>query len=238
MDKKYKLTDEVMRYEGRTLHRIQALRDFGLASKGELGGWVQSEDNLSHNGICWVRDNAIVMERAHVRHDALISEDAVVRGGAGVFDDTFVGQCAVVGDKAQVRGSARVYGNAIVKYASVVAGNATVFGHAVVDEAAFVANNSVIKDNVIVKGDARVLGRAIIEGNAIVQSDADYIVFKNNFSSGRFFTWTRSNDMWSVGCFYGTADQLLEKAKKDGEKVYQGYKLYVDLVETLKKVVG
>ena len=44
--------------------------------------------------------------------------------------------------------------------------------------------------------------------------------------------------MWRVGCFYGTADELLAKAKKDGKRVYEGYKLYVELVEKLKEVVA
>ena len=38
-NKKYKLTNISMRYEGRTLYRIRALKDFLNVEKGDLGGW-------------------------------------------------------------------------------------------------------------------------------------------------------------------------------------------------------
>ena len=54
MSKKYELTEEVMEYEGVILHRIKALKDFGDVKKGDLGGWIKSEENLSQEGLCWV----------------------------------------------------------------------------------------------------------------------------------------------------------------------------------------
>ena len=60
MDKKYKLTDEAIQHCGKTLYRIEALIDFGDVDKGDKGGFVESEENLSHDGNCWVYDNANV----------------------------------------------------------------------------------------------------------------------------------------------------------------------------------
>ena len=54
MEKKYILTEETKEVGGRILHRIQAVRDFDAVQKGDLGGWVESEENLSHDGNCWV----------------------------------------------------------------------------------------------------------------------------------------------------------------------------------------
>ena len=71
MEKKYRLTDETVEFMGRTLHRIEALRDFttsdgAIVYKGEKGGWVESENNLSHAVNCWVCDNAHVYGSARV----------------------------------------------------------------------------------------------------------------------------------------------------------------------------
>lgn len=52
--KKYRLTAETMCFDSVTLHRIQALKDFGNVEAGELGGWVESEKNLSQSGDCWI----------------------------------------------------------------------------------------------------------------------------------------------------------------------------------------
>ena len=49
----------------------------------------------------------------------------------------------------------------------------------------------------------------------------------------RYFTWTRSNNMWSVGCFYGTGKELIEKAYKDSELSGREYKRVVDYVESI-----
>ena len=61
----------------------------------------------------------------------------------------------------------------------------------------------------------------------------DYIVFKNWWSSGRNFTWTRSNNMWSVGCFYGTGEELITKAYNDSKLSGQEYERVVKYVESI-----
>ena len=82
MIKKYELINGNKEINSVVLHRIKALKDFNDVKKGDLGGWIEKEDNLSHDGNCWVYDNARVY------------------GDANVFDD------------AHVYGNAKVYGNA------------------------------------------------------------------------------------------------------------------------------
>lgn len=93
--------------------------------------------------------------------------------------------------------------------------------------------------NAWVYGDAKVCGNAWVYGNAWVCGDAkvcgnaDYIVFKNWWSSGRYFTWTRTNNMWKVGCFFGTGDELIKKAYADSEKSGREYERVVKYVESI-----
>ena len=137
MEKKYKLTEESINYCSKILYRIEALKDFDDVKKGDMGGYVQSEDNLSQEGNCWVF------------------------GNAWVYDN------------------------------------------------------------------------AVVCGNAEIKNNTDYIVFKNWWSSGRYFTWTKSNNMWRVGCFYGTGEELIAKAYKDSEISGREYKRVVDYVESI-----
>ena len=131
--KKYELTSETKVIDGVELHRIKALKSFGNIKKGELGGWIESEKNLSQCGDAWVCDNARV------------------------------------------------------------------------------------------------------GGDAKVRRNADFIVFKNWWSSGRYFTWTRSNNKWKVGCFFGTGEELIAKAYKDSEKSGREYERVVNYVESILK---
>ena len=60
MEKKYKLTEETIIVDGRTLHRIEALKGFANVKKGDKGGFIEKGENLSQDGNCWVCDNARV----------------------------------------------------------------------------------------------------------------------------------------------------------------------------------
>lgn len=175
MEKKYKLTKETINVVSKTLYRIEALRDFNDVKKGDKGGFIEKEDNLSQNGDCWVYGNAKVC------------------------------------DKAMVCGNAKAYGNARV------------------------CDNVWVNCKVQVCGCAEVFGEAKICGDAVITSNSDYIVFKNWWSSGRYFTWTKSNNMWKVGCFHGTGKELIEKAYKDSEKSGREYERVVRYVESIIK---
>lgn len=86
--KKYKLTDETTDVLGITLHRVKALKDFDDVKKGELGGYVESERNLSQAGNCWVYDNAKVCDNAWVYGNAKVYGNAWVCGDAMICSDT------------------------------------------------------------------------------------------------------------------------------------------------------
>lgn len=88
--KKYELTDEKIEVCGKTLYRIRALRDFSNVSTGDLGGFVERESNLSHDGDAWIYDNAQVYGNAQVCGDAWVCGDAQVCGDAWVYDNAWV----------------------------------------------------------------------------------------------------------------------------------------------------
>ena len=239
MEKKYKLTEETINIGGTALYRIEALRDFGDVKKGDKGGFIEKEENLSQSDDCWVYDDAKVYDNAMVYGNARVCENAVVCGYARVYDNARVYNNAVVGGKAVVYGNAVVdwyaviYGNAEVYDNAVVGGNAEIRGNAVVYRNAKVCDDSLVRDNAKVCGNAEVFGHAAICGDTLITSNSDYIVFKNWWSSGRYFTWTKSNNMWKVGCFHGTGKELIEKAYKDSELSGREYERVVKYVESI-----
>lgn len=81
---KYKLTDKTKDFAGITLYQIKALKDFAEVKKGDLGGWIEKESNLSQYGDAWVFGNARVCEDASVFGNARVSGDAWVSGNAKV----------------------------------------------------------------------------------------------------------------------------------------------------------
>ena len=128
MERKYECINETITVGDKTLYRIKALKDFGDVKADDLGGFLENEDNLNHEGNCWISDNACVFG------DAYVSDNAWVSGNARVYDDAIVfGEALICGDarvfgKAQVFGDARVFGNAYVFDKAWVSGNAKVSG--------------------------------------------------------------------------------------------------------------
>ena len=245
IEKKYEFTGETKEVEGHTLHRIRAVRSFGSVKKGDLGGWIESENNLSHMGDCWVSGDALVYGEARVCERAKVYENALVYGNAFVCGDAKVFGNAQVYDKAYLLRNAEVYGNAAVFDNARVSGNAKVYGYAQVYGDAWVYWEAQVYGSARVYGDAQVYGNAticgyasvyglaVIMGDAKVERDEDYTVVKNFWSSCRYITYTRSNGMWKVGCFYGTGEELIEKAYKDSEE--KG-KCYADIVKVMESI--
>ena len=100
--KKYSLTKTTKEWCGTTLFQIKAEIPFGDVEKGELGGYIEKETNLSQENNAWVSG------------DARVSDNAMVYGDARVSDNAWVFGDARVSDNAMVYGDARVYGNARV----------------------------------------------------------------------------------------------------------------------------
>ena len=221
MSKKYKLTDETINLNGVTLYRIEALKYFGEIKKGDKGGFIESENNLAHEGDAWVSDNAHVYGNACVFDNSQVYGNAFVSGYAQVYGDAFVYGNAWLYDNTRVCGYARV------------ADNARVYGDANVCDDSSVFGSALVYDNAHVYGDALVRGYACVCGDAEISNKSDYIVFQNWWSSGRYFTWTRSNNMWSVDCFYGTGEELIKKAYKDSELSGREYERVVRYVESI-----
>jgi len=60
MNTKYKIRTDISKiFRGKTIYRIEALKDFGDVKKGDLGGWIEKEFFLSEKGNCWVYDDYV-----------------------------------------------------------------------------------------------------------------------------------------------------------------------------------
>ncbi|MFR2769737.1 MAG: hypothetical protein ACLTF8_01675 [Veillonella parvula] len=122
--KKYEFTGEIKVVFGINFKQIRAIINFGCVVAGEIGGWIECEENLSQSGNAWVYGDARVYGNARVSGDARVYGNARVSGNARVYGD------ASVSGNAWVYGDARVYGNAWVSGDARVSGNASVSGNA------------------------------------------------------------------------------------------------------------
>lgn len=271
LKKKFELVKEntktVRNYKAEevTLYRIRALRDFTcpfklnpdgeildttLIKKGQLGGWVEKEENLSHEGGCWifedgeVRDNARVEDNARIVGRSLVKENAIVKG------------------YSYLRSSAYVYGNAVLdgctqlKGFASIGGNTTTNGYVCFNDNCQVIGNSVLNGHVYLNGavtieDAKITGCVHLSGNYHVTFDVDgnqgiaayrttEIVTKQNeyddtHNVYEYLVASTKEDIWGVRPFRGTGEELIQFVEKNYPSSTEYYR---NLVEYHKKQYG
>jgi hypothetical protein len=83
--KKYELlTAGAVRLGSRELYLVRALRDFGEVRQGDIGGRVESEANLSHEGESWVGGDAWVYGDGRICGDEVVAGNVVIRDSVRV----------------------------------------------------------------------------------------------------------------------------------------------------------
>ena len=230
-----------------TLYRIKALVDIihihHFVRNGDLGGYVESEKNLSHNNACWVAGNAKVYGNARVGGNAYVTDNAEIYGNANVMANSRVSCHAEIYDNAEV------FGESFVRDFAKVYENAKIYG------------KTFLRDNSKIYGKARV-GGLILHQNAKVFGTSDlrydpslhinieaqvgnnaYIYDKSCIFFVKYIG--AQNDKLVVyrcvdgrlGCdcedFCGDVEEFLQKyASKLPTKIYQEYKLLIDVAKS------
>lgn len=108
MNRKYKFTDNTRYEEKHILYQIEALRDFGDVTKGTLGGFIECDYNLSHDGDCWVGKGVKVYGNARIDKNAFIGrneEEELV-----ICDGVFITGPIYIQGNGYINGDIGIYG--------------------------------------------------------------------------------------------------------------------------------
>ena len=108
--RKYELSNEKEEHYEYTIYRVRALRDFGDVKKGDLGGFIEDEFNLSQEGDCWlygdstcVKDHAVVSGNVKIYDGTTITGDAKVSGNISIYDSSISDNISISG-KGVIKG--------------------------------------------------------------------------------------------------------------------------------------
>lgn len=190
--------------------------------KGDLGGYIAKEENLSHDRNAWVFDNAVV-----VGEEAAVYDDAEIHDNVRVYD------------RAKVYHDARVYGNTVIRWEARVSGDAQVF------------DNVEISGKAKVYGDCHIAAGTTATGDNTLTSYRDFVNFKNPYSYNEY-TWVKnSNKIYrnDSGLFlFGasnpneTIEQFRESEKARSfnpelaEKAVKALDAFVEMTEKLSEI--
>lgn len=147
-----------------SMYRIEALRDIPEhnVKAGDLGGYVDSANILSHDGSAWIADNAMVIDNVRVQGNAYVGGNAIV---SSRFSYTYI----VLDENTKVMDYAQVLisrDGEEKKAGMTISGNVEIYGHAVVSEVQRIGGNVKICDNAFIEKSERIIGDISIWGNA------------------------------------------------------------------------
>lgn len=211
--KKFELVENLTLYHnGGLLYRIRALKNFGDVKKGDIGGWVESEKNLSQKGLCWIYDDAKVSDKARVSENARVMDLAVVDSNACVYGTAGVCDLSHITDYATVRGNSIVRDKSCVMEfglvddhaflfdRATVSGRAQVVGFARACDDTRVTNGSIVSGYSFIAGNGYIGGDVIVNGHeridfTVIRS-TDYVTYKDPFVDDVYYTASTSRDIW------------------------------------------
>ena len=238
MNKKYILLEnDTITHNDSTLYRIKAIRDFSNVKNGDFGGYIEKEENLSHDDSCWISgnaqvfgnakvyDNAQVFNNAKVYENASVYGDAQVYGNARVFENAYIFGNAQVFDNVHIFGNTHIFGNGYVRHNAQVSGNTEVSG------------NAKVYGDANVFGDTCVCGKAIVCGETKIDKTENLLVIGPIGSRNDFTTFAKSNNKAvyvTCGCFHDTIDEFEKKVLKTYTEDVIYRKQYISIIECVK----
>lgn len=250
MEKKYELTEETMEISGgKFLHRIKALKDFDNVKKGDLGGLIESEKNLSQEGTCWIYDHAVVYENAEIRDSAVVKGVSLINGNAVAKDhalvvDSMMHDNSVVKDNSTINlvkmsGNSCVMENASVLNDSthpqlvIMMENSCIGGDANISGGIFTGNVKILQSYIT---DFSFVYGYILDGNMDVRYP-DEIMVINVAGLDRIIARNSEGGIICYKCPASTGDELLEVIKKTCRVHSEEYIKYASAVTLLKETI-
>lgn len=234
-NKKYKFTGKTIEYKGTTLNQIVALKSFGNIEEGDIGGWIEKENNLYTHGNCWVYPKSMVMGDARVGGDSIVKGLSVVSENALVLNESLV-------DDSIVRGVMRIR-NAKV-YACHLTGASCIDGECLLTRCSILSDNVHLTgnewSNVIFNGKCHYkdfngdinFGYDERSSPAVINNSNDLVVMHNLGYSNRTIYYAVSSNIVVAGCFYGK----LKDFRKEVDEKYEGKGSYYPAIEYLRSL--
>lgn len=217
---KYKLLqNDKIEFKGRTLYRIQAVKEVGPIKEDYIGGYVENENILSHDGECWIGGEAKVFGNSRIFDNAKIYDESIVR-------------------ESKISGHSVIAKNTLVE-------NSTIKGFDVLDRAKLnfchLEGSGVILDDAKLTGFDFCGGFLVIGRHADISSSSDLLFVKigrTNISFCKDRVWGISVGLpdWDIM----PIDDFVERVKMCGEypSLYKNKEEAIAYAQIAKKLLS
>ena len=115
--KKYEILmdkENTIEWNGRVLHRIKALKDFGTVKKDDIGGYIEKEYNLSHDGDCWIYDGAKAMDSSRMYDDSRMYDESEMHDNSKMYGDSRMYDYSIMYDYSEMHNMSKMHDNSVM----------------------------------------------------------------------------------------------------------------------------
>ena len=230
-EKKYEILidkEHTINYYGRILHRIRALKDFYGVKKGDVGGFVQTEDNLSQYGNCWIYDDAICMDNARVCNSAKMYNRSCMYNNSKMLDNSIMYDYSRMYDNTMMYDNSKMFDN------SIMFDNSRMFDNSMVYDNSIMLDNSEMFGNSILKNNDKLYGKINKPFKKIFQHQCEKRLL--------IAILTEENEiLYSIGCQVGiTKEEFIDRIYNDcrekgnGLVKYPYRQEYLDMIDNIE----
>ena len=231
---KYEITNIEMNWNGHILHRIESLKDFTLINgkeihKGDLGGWVENENNLSQEGLCWIYEECKMYENARRSGNSIGHENSQQFGCSQQYENSQqYGASQQYGNSKQFEhslqfGNSRQYGN------SQQYGNSHQYGNSQQYENSQQFGHSYQSGNSKQFGESKADKDMSLSGNSLFETEEDIVILTSP-TSGRQITIGSDKNI-CTGCFDGSSWWLIDERRVKIPEYHWAFSLHKQLLE-------
>ena len=235
-----------MTWHGHTLHRIESLKDFTLMHgkeihKGDLGGWVESENNLSQEGLCWIYDECKMYDNAIRSENSIGYGNSQQYGNSEQYGDSQqfgnsqqCGNSQQYGNSIQY-GNSKQYGNSLQYGYSIQYGNSQQYGNSRQSGNSHQYGNSQQYGNSRQSGNSKQFGNSKadkdmhLSGNSLFETEEDIVILTSP-TSGRQITIGSDKNI-CTGCFDGSSWWLIDERRVKIPEYHWAFSLHRQLLE-------
>ena len=229
--KKYEILmneENTIEFNGRTLHRIRALKDFDDVKAGDIGGYVESEWNLSQYGICWIYDDAICMDNAWVCNSAKMYNRSCMYNNSKMLDNSIMYDYSRMYDNTMMYDNSKMFDN------SIMFDNSRMFDNSKMYDNSIMLDNSEMFGNSILKNNDKLYGKINKPFKKIFQHQCEKRLL--------IAILTEENEiLYTIGCQVGiTKEQFIDRIYNDcrekgnGLIEYPHRQEYLEVIDTVE----
>jgi len=196
---------------------------------GDVGGKIDSVNNLGHRGCAWIFEDVEVKGSAEVLGNAVVGH-ATIKDTAEVYGNAVINvddpQCERL-CTTTIQGNAKVYGDVTLWGEFTIEGGVRIYGNATLEgpEHLKIRGRAHIRGNAYIRGKVDILDDVIIEGNATIIGNDIKIGGDIRVANDAIVIEATNLDCHDTSRHSGNAksvvSEVAEKCRYDGHTEYQ-----------------